>query len=122
MVWGEEQDIKIFLHGRLYLSRSPAMLFYPALSHARCVDADDVDAIPYACAALLIGGLVQFYRFTDSWSFTSSLRVCHRLATLLDSTRESDGRNDKPSTITLAARRGLTSCPKWDSNPQHSAV
>ena len=49
---------------------------------------DDVDAIPYACAVLLIGGLV---RFTDSWSLTSSLRsrVGHRLATLVDSTRES---------------------------------
>ena len=40
----------------------------------------------YACAVLLIGGLV---RFTDSWSLTSSLRVGHRLASLVDSTRES---------------------------------
>ena len=38
----------------------------------------------YACALLLIGG-----RFTDSWSLTSLLRVGHRVATLLDSTRES---------------------------------
>ena len=52
-------------------------------------DADDVHAIPYACAVLLIGGLVQFYSFTDSWSVTNSLRVGHRLATRLDSTRES---------------------------------
>ena len=48
-----------------------------------------IHAIPYACAVLLIGGLVHFYRFTDSWSLTSSLRVGHRLATLVDSTRES---------------------------------
>ena len=47
---------------------------------------DDVNAIPYACAVLLIGGIV---RFTDSWSLTSSLRVGHRLASLVDSTRES---------------------------------
>ena len=38
----------------------------------------------YACAVLLIGG-----RATDSWSLTSLLRVGHRVATLLDSTRES---------------------------------
>ena len=52
---------------------------------------DDVHAIPYACAVLLIGGLVHFYRFTDSWSLTSSLRsrVGHRVTTLVDSTRES---------------------------------
>ena len=41
----------------------------------------------YACAVLFIGG--PFYRFTDSWSLTSLLRVGHRVATLLDSTRES---------------------------------
>ena len=33
-----------------------------------------------------MGGLVHF---TDSWSLTSLLRVGHRVATLLDSTRES---------------------------------
>ena len=38
----------------------------------------------YACAVLLIGGRAG--RFTDSWSLT---RVGHRVATLLDSTRES---------------------------------
>ena len=44
----------------------------------------------YACAVLLIGGRAgPFYRFTDSWSLTSLLRVGHRVATLLDSTRES---------------------------------
>ena len=44
----------------------------------------------YACAVLLIGGRASpFYRFTDSWSLTSLLRVGHRVATLLDSTRES---------------------------------
>ena len=44
----------------------------------------------YACAVLLIGGRAgPFYRFTDSWSLTSLLRVHHRVATLLDSTRES---------------------------------
>ena len=44
----------------------------------------------YACAILLIGGRAgPFYRFTDSWSLTSLLRVGHRVATLLDSTRES---------------------------------
>ena len=43
-----------------------------------------------ACAVLLIGGRAgPFYRFTDSWSITSLLRVGHRVATLLDSTRES---------------------------------
>ena len=41
----------------------------------------------YACAVLLIGGRAG--RFTDSWSLTSLLRVGHRVATLLDSTRES---------------------------------
>ena len=40
----------------------------------------------YACAVLLIGGRAG--RFTDSWSLTSMLRVGHRVATLLDSTRE----------------------------------
>ena len=34
-------------------------------------DADDVHTIPYACAVLLIGGLVHFYRFTELWSLTS---------------------------------------------------
>ena len=44
----------------------------------------------YACAVLLIGGRAgPFYRSTDSWSLTSLLRVGHRVATLLDSTRES---------------------------------
>ena len=44
----------------------------------------------YACAVLLIGGRAgPFYRFTDSWSLTSLLRVGHRVATLLDSKRES---------------------------------
>ena len=44
----------------------------------------------YACVVLLIGGRAgPFYRFTDSWSLTSLLRVGHRVATLLDSTRES---------------------------------
>ena len=44
----------------------------------------------YACAVLLIGGRAgPFYRFTDSWSLTSLLRVGHRVATLLDSTQES---------------------------------
>ena len=33
--------------------------------------------------------ILPFYCFTDSWSLTSLLRVCHRVATLLDSTRES---------------------------------
>ena len=72
-------------------------LFWPATRHhgldtsvgRRCVDADDVHTLPYACAVLLIGGLVHFYRFTDSWSLASSLRVGHRLATLVDSMRES---------------------------------
>ena len=41
----------------------------------------------YACALLLIVGRAG--RFTDSWSLTSLLRVGHRVATLLDSTRES---------------------------------
>ena len=41
----------------------------------------------YACAVLLIGGRAG--RCTDSWSLTSLLRVGHRVATLLDSTRES---------------------------------
>ena len=64
------------------------------------VDADDIYTRPlairmrymciYACAVLLIGGQAgPFYRFTDSWSLTSLLRVGHRVATLLDSTRES---------------------------------
>ena len=49
------------------------------------VDADGVHAILYACTALLIGGLVQFYRFTDSWSLTSSLaesrsQACYTVA------------------------------------------
>ena len=63
-------------------------------------DADDIYTRPlairmrymciYACAVLLIGGRAgPFYRFTDSWSLTSLLRVGHRVATLLDSTRES---------------------------------
>ena len=63
------------------------------------VDADDIYTRPlairmrymciYACAVLLIGGRAgPFYRFTDSWSLTSLLRVGHRVATLLDSTRE----------------------------------
>ena len=44
----------------------------------------------YACGVLLIGGRAgPFYRFTDSWSLTSLLRVGHRVAILLDSTRES---------------------------------
>ena len=57
------------------------------------VDADDIYTRPlairmrymciYACAVLLIGGRA------DSWSLTSLLRVGHRVATLLDSTRES---------------------------------
>ena len=51
------------------------------------VDAGDVHTIPYACAVLLIGGLVHFYRFTARGRF--SLRVGHRLVTLVDSTRES---------------------------------
>ena len=60
-------------------------------------DADDIYTRPlairmrymciYACAVLLIGGRAG--RFTDSWSLTSLLRVGHRVATLLDSTRES---------------------------------
>ena len=41
-------------------------LFWPATCHhglatsvgRRCVDADDVHTLPYACAVLLIGGLV----------------------------------------------------------------
>ena len=64
------------------------------------VDADDIYTRPlairmrymciYACAVLLIGGRAgPFYCFTDSWSLTSLLRVGHRVATLLDSTRES---------------------------------
>ena len=61
------------------------------------VDADDIYTrirmrymCIYACAVLLIGGRAgPFYRFTDSWSLTSLLRVGHRVATLLDSTRES---------------------------------
>ena len=64
------------------------------------VDADDIYTCPlairmrymciYACMVLLIGGRAgPFYRFTDSWSLTSLLRVGHRVATLLDSTRES---------------------------------
>ena len=64
------------------------------------VDADDIYTRPlairmrymciYACAVLLIGGRSgPFYRFTDSWSLTSLLRVGHRVATQLDSTRES---------------------------------
>ena len=64
------------------------------------VDADDIYTRPlairmrymciYGCAVLLIGGRAgPFYRFTDSWSLTSLLRVGHRVATLLDSTRES---------------------------------
>ena len=49
--------------------------------------------VSYTCAVLLIGGRAgPFYRFTDSWSLTSLLRVGHRVATLLDSTRESDTR------------------------------
>ena len=67
----------------------------------RCIiDADDIYTRPlairmrymciYACAVLLIGGRAgPIYRFTDSWSLTSLLRVGHRVATLLDSTRES---------------------------------
>ena len=61
------------------------------------IDADDIYTRPlairmrymciYACAVLLIGGRAG--RFTDSWSLTSLLRVGHRVATLLDSTRES---------------------------------
>ena len=43
------------------------------------VDADDVHAIPHAWAG----------PFLPSWSLTSSLRVGHRLAALVDSTRES---------------------------------
>ena len=63
----------------------------------KMVDADDIYTRPlairmrymciYACAVLLIGGRAG--RFTDSWSLTSLLRVGHRVATLLDSTRES---------------------------------
>ena len=61
------------------------------------VDADDIYTrirmrymCIYACAVLLIGGRAgPFYRFTDSWSLTSLPRVGHRVATLLDSTRES---------------------------------
>ena len=63
-------------------------LFWPATSswagYFRCVDADDVHTLPYACAVLLIGGLV---RFTARGRF--SLRVGHRLVTWVDSTRES---------------------------------
>ena len=33
--------------------------------------------------------VITIYGFTDSWSLTSLLRVGHRVATLLDSTRES---------------------------------
>ena len=79
---------------------SPAMLFYAVLPHNIDVDADDIYTRPlairmrymciYACAVTLIGGRAGlFYRFTDSWSLTSLLRVGHRVATLLDSTRES---------------------------------
>ena len=64
------------------------------------IDVDDIYTCPlairmrymciYACAVLLIGGRAgPFYHFTDSWSLTSLLRVGHRVATLLDSTRES---------------------------------
>ena len=64
------------------------------------VDADDIYTRPlairmrymciYACVVLFIGGRAgPFYRFTDPWSLTSLLRVGHRVATLLDSMRES---------------------------------
>ena len=44
----------------------------------------------YACAVLLIGANGgRAGPFTDSWSLTSLLRVGNRVATLLDSTRES---------------------------------
>ena len=63
------------------------------LPHNMDVDADDIYTRPlairmrymciYVCAVLLIGGRAgPFYRFTDSY------QLGHRVATLLDSTRE----------------------------------
>ena len=39
-----------------------------------CVDVDDVHTIPYACAVLLIGGLVHFLPFYCSWSLLAESR------------------------------------------------
>ena len=57
-------------------------LFWPATCHhglatsvgKRCVDADDVHTLPYACAVLLIGGLVHFLPFYCSWSLLAESR------------------------------------------------
>ena len=81
----------------LTLGAGREVLPHMAVTKLKDVDADDIPlAIRmrymciYACAVLLIGGRAgPFYRFTDSWSLTSLLRVGHRVATLLDSTRES---------------------------------